>query len=101
MFPKYTFEGTSPGFGPSSTTLTFARIVFSTNRGNLPWDGNDIFSGVFEGQVFGGNAPGSDITSRANFGGASVWAVPEPGSIFLLGLGLALLTPGLRKWGCR
>jgi hypothetical protein len=77
----FTFEGTSLGNGPVSTTLTFARIVFTTNHGAVQSDGNDIFSDP--NAIFGGNAAGSLITSSVSFGGASVNLAPEPGTLLL------------------
>ncbi len=95
----YTFEGQSLGTGPANTTLTFARVVFSTNSANVATDGDDIFSGTFfPGEVVGCNSPGCDITSSVSFGGIAVNLVPEPGTISLLGLGIgALVLAGGRR----
>ena len=80
--------------GPASTTLTFARIVFATNHGNVVSDGNDIFSGG----LIGGNAAGSTIFD-AVYNGASVNLVPEPGTVALLGLGIGSLALAGRRRG--
>jgi hypothetical protein len=42
----YPFYGTSIGGEPAITTLTFARLVFTANQGNIANDGNDVVSGV-------------------------------------------------------
>lgn len=95
----YTFEGQSLGVGPANTTLTFARVVFSTNHGNVSTDGDDIFSGTFyPGETVGCNSPSCVITSSVSFGSVAVNLVPEPGTISLLGLGIgALVLAGGRR----
>lgn len=80
--------------GPASTTLTFARIVFATNHGNVVSDGNDIFTSG----LIGGNASGSTIFD-AVYNGASVNLVPEPGTVALLGLGIGSLALAGRRRG--
>ena len=97
----FTFEGASTGAGPSSTTLTFARVVFETNHGKVITDGDDIFSGQFGVQdVFADNGTpvALNIASSVTFGGIAVNLVPEPGTISLLGLGIgALVLAGRRR----
>jgi len=96
----YTFEAASLGTGPASTTLTFARVVFTTNHANVTTNGNDIFSGIFDPRdAVGCNALGCVITSSVVFeGGIAVNLVPEPGTISLFGLGIgALVLAGGRR----
>ena len=96
----YTFESASIGSGAKNTTLTFARVVFTTNTANIANDGDDIFSGLFN--------PGQDgIFNEANasvagvsFGGAAVNVnvVPEPATSSILAVSLGvLLLAGARK----
>jgi len=83
----FTFEGATLGNGPSSTTLTFARIVFTTNHGLV--NSNDP-GDIFSSGLIGGNGDGVTIFD-ANFGVANVNIVPEPGTVILLGLGVGSL----------
>ena len=84
-------EGTSGGLGAKNTTLTFARLVFSTTV-NVTNDGNDIFS---QG-LLGGDGTGVTIFD-ATFGGASVNIVPEPGTLALLVLSVGGLVLAGRR----
>ncbi|MCH2173289.1 PEP-CTERM sorting domain-containing protein [Myxococcota bacterium] len=98
----YTFDAYSTGSGPASTSITFARVVFSLNSGNISSDGDDIFSGFFNGSVDGAfdNASpnGNDIGSGITFSNIAVNLVPEPGTLSLLGLGMgALVLSGRRR----
>ncbi len=89
----FEFDGTSLTTGPSSTTLTFARLVFSTNFANVMTDGDDIFTSG----IMGCNSPSCDITDTVTFGGASVNLVPEPSTLSLLVLSFGgLLLAGRR-----
>jgi len=87
----YSFEGFhGSGPGPKNTTLTFGRVVFSTNPANLAVDGPDIFSGLFapdgsgstDGIFDGVNAgifPGAvNISSTVSFGTAQVRPMNAP-----------------------
>ena len=87
----YSFEGSQRyRAGPKNTTLTFGRVVFSTNPANLAVDGPDIFSGLFapDGSgstdgIFDGVAtgvfPGAvNISSTVSFGTAQVRLVNTP-----------------------
>jgi hypothetical protein len=56
-------------------------------------DGGDVFSSG----VIGCNSPGCDITSSVIFGVAVVNVVPEPGTLALLGVGLAVLVLASRR----
>jgi len=91
----FEFEGTTIGNGPKNTTLTFARLVFTTNHGLV--NSNQI-NDIFSRGLIGGNAGGS-IISDAVFGTASVNAIPEPGTVLLLGLGVGTLALAGRRQG--
>ncbi len=85
----FSFGGFTFGSGPVNTTLTFARVVFSTNPQRVASDGGDIFSGAFlrfEGGLGIGGFP-IDL----DFGSAEVDLIPEPATISLLALGIAAL----------
>ena len=84
----FEFDGTTLGFGPKNTTLTFARLVFQTTL-SVNTDGEDIVHDPFF-TIIGGNAPGS-VIADAIFIGAAVNLVPEPGTVVLLGLGIGCL----------
>ena len=101
-------ESVTLGYGPASTTLTFARLVFATNLGNIENDGNDIFSGT-PGRlatVLGCNAPGCVLEDVSFFGadinvddglGPSLNIIPEPGTALPFGLGLGALAGARRR----
>ena len=92
----FEFDGQTLGIGPASSTLTFARLVFSTNNQNVSNDGEDIFSSG----VVGCNAPGCNISNEPGlFNGAIVNVIPEPGTIVLLGLGVGALGLAGRRRG--
>ena len=92
------FEGLAFDFGdggpsgPRNTTLTFARVVFTTNPGNVLTDGPDVFS-INSFELNEGEAIFllDDGTRLPLPGPLTVNAVPEPGSLALLVLGLAVL----------
>jgi len=97
----YEFDGTTLGDGPKNTTLTFARIVFTTNPGRIQTDGSDIFSGANLAQAdtfFGCNALNCELED-VHFQGASVnvYSIPEPGTVLMLGLGLGILADVSRR----
>jgi hypothetical protein len=91
----YTFEGSSLGQGPVSTTLTFARVVFSINAANVTTDGDDLFSGIFNtgyDDMFDNQEPSANnISGTTVFGNVAVNLIPEPGTFALLSLGLGAL----------
>jgi hypothetical protein len=96
----FTFEATSLGTGIKNASLIWGVVVFTTNPGNVATDGDDVFSGIFN--------PGIDVLfdnltqpiNAAAYSQASVntVAVPEPGIVALLGVGVgALLLAGRRR----
>jgi hypothetical protein len=99
----FTFEAGSLGTGIKNASMIWGVVVFTTNPGNVATDGDDIFSGMFN--------PGIDVVfNNANlvisdsygvgYSQASVntVAVPEPGIVALLGVGVgALLLAGRRR----
>jgi hypothetical protein len=101
----FEFEAFSLGSGPTNATLTFARIVFSTNPGRIQSDGADIDSGPFldlpvrTGFLRIDDQSGGidDFTLEVQYGSASVNLIPEPTPLGLLGLGIASLAMASRR----
>ncbi|MCH2170758.1 PEP-CTERM sorting domain-containing protein [Myxococcota bacterium] len=95
----YSFDGASTGNGPASTSLTFARVVFSTNNANVIFDGADIFAGQFGGQDgFCDNAqPNCNTVTPSFVGDITVNPIPEPGTLALLAGGLGTLVLAGRR----
>jgi len=92
----FEFEGTSLGTGPKNTTLTFARLVFVTNHGQV--NSNQPLDIFVANALIGGNAANS-IISDAVLNGAAVNAIPEPSTVLLFGLGVGALALGSRRQG--
>lgn len=81
--------------GPLNVTLTFARLVFATNRSRIATDGADLFSFAKAPDDFGIDNLG--LTILPEMGSASVNLIPEPGSSGLLALGIAVLGLAARR----
>jgi hypothetical protein len=86
-----TFTATAPA------SYRVGQAFFTVNAGGAWTDGDDVFSGSFNGG-FDVSANGNGAITM-NFGGASVNGalIPEPGTVSLLGLGLVgLILAGRR-----
>ena len=88
----YTFDqatiSTTSDCCPVSTTIAFARVVFTTNHVSNGDDGPDVFSGLFNIGVDGiFNQAGGNLAGSTTFGTARVNQIPEPSTLGLLGLG--------------
>lgn len=95
-------EAFTLGSGPQNTTLTFARIVFTTNPANVSTDGFDVFeTSERDNSLFvQSDGPGLVIELAlpgplAVNGGAPPF--PEPGTLGLVGLGFGLLVAAGRR----
>jgi hypothetical protein len=98
----FTFEANSLGTGIKNASMIWGVVVFVTNPANVSTDGDDIFSGLFNPGVDGmyNNANLNIAGTGAMNAQASVntVAVPEPGIVALLGVGVgALLLAGRRR----
>jgi len=103
--PTSTFVGSFQGtVNPLSTTLTLPNGTYEI--GSVNWtvgagvstDGADILSGLFNTNIDGVFGAGFlSISNQVLFHGATVNAIPEPGTAGLLGLGLVGLAAAGRR----
>jgi hypothetical protein len=96
------FETFTLGLGAQSITLTFARVVFSTEATRAIADGSDIFATnerdpsatvFFDNNGLAIQIPLAGLTAAVN----GLGVIPEPGTIGLLGLGLVSLAVASRR----
>jgi hypothetical protein len=87
-----TFEAATLASGPVSGTFAIGTVVFSVNA-SVATDGIDVIPGLFNTGIDGlFDNLGNDVGKNASFSGASVDAVPEPGTLALVSLGIAALS---------
>lgn len=94
------FDLFSLGTGASNVTITFARVVFQTSALRAATDGSDIFSTNERdplATVFFNNANNQIAVAQLGASVNGLNPVPEPGTIGLLGLGLASLAVASRR----
>jgi hypothetical protein len=96
----FTFEANSLGTGIKNASMIWGVVVFTTNPANVSTDGDDVFSGVFNPGIDAVFNNANLIINEIAYSQASVntVAVPEPGIVALLGVGVgALLLAGRRR----